>query len=314
LHYKWLGQTGIQVSRLGFGALTVGPLQAGLTPAAGGQVLAYALEQGINFVDTAQLYRSYAHIREGIKMTGQRPVIATKSYCYTRQLAEEALEQALDELQVDYIDLFLLHEQESELTLAGHDEALRYLAEAKTNGRIRALGMSTHAIRGVWGGIKHPDIEVIHPLINVAGLGIMDGSRDEMLAAIKAAHQRGKGLYGMKALGGGNLLTQAHEAFQWAYGLDELSSVVIGMQREVEVDINIAWAEGRRVPELEAQVSHNKRQLLIEEGCQGCGECVDSCSQQALYLENGQAQVSASKCLLCGYCAAACPQFGIRIF
>ncbi|MGE5450190.1 MAG: 4Fe-4S binding protein, partial [Methanomassiliicoccales archaeon] len=208
----------------------------------------------------------------------------------------------------------LLHEQESELTLAGHDEALRYLVQAKAEGRIRALGMSTHAIRGVWGGIRHPEIEVIHHLIKLDGLGIMDGSREEMLAAIKAAFQQGKGLYGMKALGGGNLLTQAYEAFQWAYSLDELSSVAIGMQRELEVDINLAWAQGRRVPELESQLDQSMRQLHIEEWCQGCGECVASCSQQALYLEQGQAQVIEEKCLLCGYCAAACPQFGIRVF
>jgi len=42
-------------------------------------------------------------------------------------------------------------------------------------------------VRGVWGGIRHPNIEIIHPLINIAGLGIMDGNRDDMLAAIRSA-------------------------------------------------------------------------------------------------------------------------------
>ncbi|MGE5380409.1 MAG: aldo/keto reductase [Methylocystaceae bacterium] len=314
MEYRYLGNTGIKVSRICFGALTVGPLQAGLSPAAGGQVLAYALEKGINFVDTAQLYGTYAHIREGMKMAGIRPVITSKSYCYTRSMAKEALEQALDELQVDWVDIFMLHEQESELTLAGHDEALCYLAEAKAAGRIRALGMSTHAIRGVRGGIAHPDIEIIHPLINIKGLGIMDGTREEMLAAIHSAYECGKGLYGMKALGGGNLINQAYEAFSWAFNQNELASVAVGMQTEQEVDLNLAWAEGRREPALESKLGQRKRRLHIEEWCQGCGQCVESCSQQALYLEDKIAHVWADKCLLCGYCAAACPQFGIRIF
>ena len=59
MQYTTLGKTDIEVSRLCLGALTMGPLQAGLSPNEGGEIIAAAVGLGINFVDTAQLYRTY---------------------------------------------------------------------------------------------------------------------------------------------------------------------------------------------------------------------------------------------------------------
>lgn len=92
----------------------------GLTPIAGGRLLTYALEQGINFFDTAELYENYAHIREALKDWQGQTIIATKSYAYAAVTAAASLERARRELNRDYIDIILLHEQESEHTLRGH--------------------------------------------------------------------------------------------------------------------------------------------------------------------------------------------------
>ena len=56
---------------------------------------------------------------------------------------EQSLERALRGLGRDYIDIFMLHEQESSLTLRGHGGALDYLVRAKERGLVRAVGMST---------------------------------------------------------------------------------------------------------------------------------------------------------------------------
>ena len=59
-----LGDTGLMISRLVFGALPMGPLQADLSPEEGGALIRYALEKGVNLIDTAEMYGTYWHLRE----------------------------------------------------------------------------------------------------------------------------------------------------------------------------------------------------------------------------------------------------------
>ena len=56
---KVLGKTGIEVSVAGFGVLPIGPSQLALPVEKGAEILRYALNRGINFIDTAQYYRAY---------------------------------------------------------------------------------------------------------------------------------------------------------------------------------------------------------------------------------------------------------------
>ena len=56
MEYRKLGQTGIEVSRLCFGSLTIGPLQKNKTLEESRPIIEAALEAGINFFDTADLY------------------------------------------------------------------------------------------------------------------------------------------------------------------------------------------------------------------------------------------------------------------
>ncbi|MEN6460239.1 MAG: aldo/keto reductase [Syntrophomonas sp.] len=313
LIYKQLGNTGLVVSDLCLGVLTIGPLQSNLPLPQGADILSYALKRGINFFDTAKIYKTYAYIKKAVEDSGIRPVITTKSYDYTYSGMRDSVEEALDEMGIKYIDIFMLHEQESELTLKGHREAMQYLVEARHKGIVRAIGLSTHSVQGVLAGARAAEIEVIHPLINRRGLGIMDGSRDEMLAAISYACHCGKGIYAMKALGGGNLIGEAYESFQFVHELNTIHSMAVGMQSKEEVDLNISWAEGRRDSELEKRVRRQPRRLLIEEWCQGCGSCTEHCRYGALSLQGEAVAVDGSKCILCGYCARYCNDFCIKI-
>jgi len=119
-----------------------------------------------------------------------------------------SLEEARKELDRDYIDLFLLHEQENALTLKGHRPALEYLLQAKEAGKVRAVGISSHSVEAVKAAAVMPEIDVIHPLLNLQGLGIINGTLSQMLEAVNLALSEGKGIYAMKAIGGGNLLEQ----------------------------------------------------------------------------------------------------------
>ncbi|MFZ5626402.1 MAG: aldo/keto reductase [Bacillota bacterium] len=315
MEYRQLGQTGIEVSRLCFGALTIGPLQANLPLDRGAAVLRYALELGVNFIDTAQLYRTYPYIRQALRGWDKPVVIASKTYAYTREGAAAALEEARRELDRDVIDIFLLHEQESIHTVRGHWEAVEYLLEAREKGLIREVGLSTHRIAGVEAALAFPELTVIHPLYNLAGIGIGDGDAAAMAEAIARAAAAGKGIYSMKPLAGGNLLSRREEALQFVLSTPGIAAVAIGMQSEAEVEYNLALFSGQTPPhEAAARISSQPRRLHIEDWCQGCGRCVERCQQQALYLQGEKVEVDRNKCLLCGYCSAVCPDFCLKIF
>jgi len=314
MQHTELGKTGLTVSRMCFGALIIGPLQSNLPPEDGARVIQAAMEKGVNFIDTAELYGTYEHIRLAVKNSGIKPVIATKSYAYSAEGAAMSLEKARKELDTDVIDIFLLHEQESRLTLRGHREALEYYLNEREKGRIKAVGVSTHNIEVVWAASEMPEIDVIHPLVNKAGVGIGDGSIDEMLKAVEHAFNTGKGIYSMKPLGGGNLLRSYDECMDFVLGLPFIHSIAVGMQSVDEVEMNVRKFEGREIPvELKAKVAASGKHLHIDYWCEGCGKCVERCGQKALSLIDGKAKVDAEKCLLCGYCGSVCPQFAIKI-
>ncbi len=317
MEYRLLGKTGIRVSRLCFGVLTIGPLQAHLPLAEGVSIMRYAVDKGVNFFDTAELYGTYPYLRQLLgEVKGEDLVIASKSYAVTYEEMRQSVERARRELNRDVVDIFLLHEQESELTLKGHQGALEYLVEAKAKGIIKALGISTHHVAGVKAATSVPEIEVIHPLLNYKGLGISDGTVEEMLAAIEEASAAGKGIYLMKPLGGGNLINDVDTALKFAFSQEVAASVAVGMKSREEVEYNVLVASGLPVPEkLKSAVFRKKPKLHIEDWCQGCGECVQACSQKALFVDcRGKARVKEELCVLCGYCAAACPNFCIRVF
>lgn len=308
-----LGRSGLKVSRLCFGTLTMSPLQRNLSPDAGARLLVHAYEKGVRFLDTADLYGTYPHIRLALRDAPDY-VISTKAYCYDRQTAREALERAFEGVGRDYIDLFMLHEQESLYTLRGHEEALIYLAEQKAQGHIGAVGVSTHFCGCVRAAPRFPMIDVIHPLINAAGIGIQDGTREDMESAISAARDRGIGIFAMKPLGGGHLIASNRGALDYAINNPLLDAVAVGMQSIEEIDANAALFEARKEagPALDALRGREKH-MMVHDWCEGCGRCRDRCRQKAIEIVDGRARIDESRCVFCGYCARACPQFCIKV-
>lgn len=396
-----LGKTGIRVSQICFGSLTVSPLGAGLSEAEGAEVIACALQGGINFIDTAQYYRNYETIKRGISLYTARggrenPVICTKTYAWNRELAAEAVDEARKKLGRDVIDVFLLHEQESIHTLRGHMEALEYLYECKEQGIIRAVGLSTHCVDAVYAAaeVRHSHgsgLDVVFPMFNVEGLGIRRAQsaesfvraaetesehrtksgtenvteaeseyrtktdaenvteseaerrakteaeirislRDDMWRAINRCRESGIGVMLMKVFGGGHLLgasesyrklknifirtpsERAAEALRFAIDSGCGDSIALGMQSAEEVLENIRFFEtGRFSDDFCSKVNSRRRRLVVEDYCEGCGNCVRRCGQGAMSIVGGTAVCDSSKCVLCGYCAGVCPHFAIKV-
>jgi ferredoxin len=212
-----------------------------------------------------------------------------------------------------YIDAMLLHEQESEHTVRGHWDALTAYRELKASGDLGAVGLSTHRIAGVKAAVRF-GMDVVCAIINVDGLGLTDGSRLDMERALMDAREAGLFVIGMKILGGGHLIARRDEAVRYALGLDFLDAIAVGMASEAEIDYNCAMFAGQTPdPEAARISSAAARELMIEEGCVGCGRCAARCGQGAIVMEAGQARAVPELCVRCGYCAAACPYVLIKV-
>ncbi len=319
MEYNRLGKSGLKVSKLCFGSLTISPLQRNLSRRESEGLLLHAFDHGINFIDTADLYGNYDQIRGAVNQWGrQRIHIATKSYAYSEGTARESLEAALRGLETDYIDLFMLHEQESEHTLRGHGEAIEYFMKKKREGRIRSFGISTHFVSGVRAAANHGAIDVVHPIVNYQGLGIVDGGIGEMLQAIKEAKEKDIGIFAMKPLGGGHLLSDFQRGFDYVRNLRDLDAIAVGMQSKAEVEVNAGiFSKGEVSRDVIKKIQAQPRTLQIADWCRGCGLCVKRCNMKALSLKEKQGEkvavVDPRRCVLCGYCGKVCPDFCIKV-
>jgi len=314
MEYNELGSTGLKVSKLAFGTLTISPLQKNLSINESLPVMLEAFNCGVNFFDTAEGYDNYKHLRNFLKHVNRKDVvISTKTYAYSREQAEKSLQKALKEMDTSYVDLFMLHEQMNEQTIKGHYDAIEYFLEMKEKGAIKAIGISTHFVAGVKATKYFDAIDVVHPIINKAGIGICDGNLEAMEEAIRSL-KGSKGIFAMKALAGGNLLNTIHEAFDYILNFKGLDSVAIGMQNKNEVNFNVNKFENKQIHDtIIKALDFQNRKLHIGDWCVGCGKCVELCQQEAIKVINRRAVVNYDKCTCCGYCSRVCDEFCIKI-
>lgn len=311
-----LGKTGIEVSILAMGTLTMSPMQRGLSVEEGAEIILHALSSGINFIDTAQMYGSYSQVHVALrKWMGPEPVIASKSAAKSYDAMQQALNECFEKLCREKIDIFLLHAVRDEEDFKQREGALEALLEAKAQGKILAVGASSHSAKTIALLAQDSRIELLHPMINRDGIGILDASRDEMMAILRQARSSGKGIYAMKPLGGGHLRNDAHASLKWLFEQNLVDAAAVGMTTFEEIDMNVAIAKGDPVERAFAEkVAGQPRRLFINQAiCKNCGACIEACQQLALKPGEKTPQIDFSRCILCGYCAPECPSFAIRI-
>ncbi len=303
------------VSKLCYGTLSLSDLQNNNTIENKVKLLNYAYDKGINFFDTAELYDNYNILKQFIKDKDRVKLnIATKSYAYDRKSAEYSVNKALEEMNTDYLDVFMLHEQDNGNNFLGHYQAVERLMEYKQQGIIKRFGISTHRVEAVRDSIMFKEIEFVFPLLNMKGIGISDGTIDDMLEAVKKAKENNKFIMAMKIYGGGHLINEAREAFKFANDLSFVDSIAVGMSTFEEIDANIAYLENNELNiNIKNKIRNQKRTLVVEEWCIGCGKCARKCKQNALEIVDGKCVVDMNKCVLCSYCAGECTDFYIKI-
>jgi aryl-alcohol dehydrogenase-like predicted oxidoreductase len=315
MKYQFLGNSPIEVSELCFGTLVISPLQANLSPKEGQYLLEFAMDQGVTFFDTAELYDSYVFFHAIEASKKQRMVIASKSYAVEYDEMMGAIDDGLKRIDRDYFDVFKLHEQESPLTLKGHHGALKALIKAKEQGKIRAIGISTHSVLFCKQLLLHPEFDVIHPLFNYAGHGYLYGTVEEQEHYLKQLYTAGFGIYVMKPYGGGRFSLDFQNALQYVMSYPYKHAIAIGMKNKAEILANVALLEGKFEDSMIEALCLKEKKLFYRRAlCAGCSTCINHCPSKIIHLaEDGGISIEEDKCTLCGYCLAACPNLALRL-
>lgn len=151
MEYRLLGRTGVRVSPLCLGTLNLG----GATDQAESiRIIHAALDAGINFLDTANVYnRGQSEETVGKALAGRRHtvVLATKvhgrmgpgpnDHGNSRLHILRACDESLRRLGTDYVDLYQVHRASPEIPI---DETLGALTDLVRAGKVRYIGCSTH--------------------------------------------------------------------------------------------------------------------------------------------------------------------------
>ncbi len=277
-----------------------------------------SLDQGINFLDGAQYYLTYPYIKKALTGFDKEVVIASKSLATSYEGMKSAVEEARNEIGKDIIDIFLLHEVREGSDWKNRAAAWEYLQKAKSLGLVKAVGLSTHHVDVADFASSIEDLDILFPLINFRSMGIRkgcgNGTKEEMANAITKASLAGKGVFGMKVFGGGNLTGYYHEAIRYVKNIPGIDSIMVGFGNRNEIDRIIEVMEERIDPNYIPEISHKK--IRIDQGdCLGCLACIKRCPNRALYLNTeGKVAVDHELCITCGYCAPQCPVLAILLY
>jgi aryl-alcohol dehydrogenase-like predicted oxidoreductase len=158
MEYRLLGRTGVQVSVACFGTMTFGwdPDDWGSDEEASHRLTAAAIDRGINFFDTANVYaRGKSEEILGRALKGKRDGIVLATKCHGKMADDDpnmwgnsfrhivrACEDSLRRLGTDWIDLYQIHRPQPSVPI---DETLRALDLLQKQGKIRYAGCSTYA-------------------------------------------------------------------------------------------------------------------------------------------------------------------------
>jgi len=228
----------VQVSQVCFGTEHINKA----TPNFGADILiSAARDHGVFFWDTDNAYGSQSQVAAAIRqISREEAVVCSKTYGRTREEAVSDLERTLYELNTDYLDIYLLHEV-GYGTLEKKRAALEYLMEAKQQGKVRGIGLSTHSASIVHQAADMPEIEIVCAPFNREGSRIEQGTLNLMKSALKKAHGNGKGTYIIKVLGRGELIYDLKGALEWAMAHHEFIDVYnLGVANLAELRQNVS--------------------------------------------------------------------------
>ncbi len=294
--YVKLGNTGLEVSEIGFGS------SSSQDP----DLVRYALDRGVTYFDTAESYRfgwSEEAMGKGLKGVRDKVVLASKTKAGATDTAADmmsSLEGSLRRLQTDYLDIYFNHAVNDVSRMQNHEWAL-FTEKAKEQGKIRFRGMSGHGSRLASCLDYAIDQDLVDVILCAYNFGedpdIYDKLRhtfhfvaiqSDLPPVLDKAREKDIGVIAMKTLMGARLndmrnfesqqRSYAQAALRWVLASSRVDAAIISMTSLPKIDeyVQASGQEDSVVGDAELL----GRYLALQSGkyCHhGCDHCEGSC-------------------------------------
>ena len=305
MQYRKFGKLDFQVSALGFGAMRLPAKDGKIDEKEATKMLYYAIDHGVNYVDTAYPYHDgQSEVWLGKALTGgyrDKVKLATKMPSWLIKSADDFdkyLNEQLERLQRDSVDIYLLHTLNHENWPKLRDlGVLKWAEKARAEGRFQYLGFSFH-----------DDADAFAPIVDAYDwdmcqiqYNFIDVENQAGTKGLKYASSKGIAVMVMEPLLGGNLADPPEPiqaiwdqaprkrspiewAMRWLWNQPEVHGVLSGMSSMEQVEENVALASAADYDKLSA-----KEMALYDQA-------------RSTYKD-----LTAIPCTSCGYCMP-CPQ------
>lgn len=246
-----LGKTGINVSRLaqgtGFNGYNHSSEHTRQGKGAFDRLLHRSLDQGITFIDMADLYGSHPFVKEIIKgLPRDKYQLLTKIWPRKADWvtpsggATQEIDRFRRELKVDQIEVCLIHCMTNDQWPTEYERIRDELSAMKDKQVIRAVGVSCHDLGALKVASEHAWVDVIFARINHKGGKEFscDAPAEEVAAVLKTARANGKAVVGMKIFGAGKLIKPEEKdaSLKYVLGNGLVDAITVGMLKPEEVD------------------------------------------------------------------------------
>lgn len=307
-----LGKTNLEVNKNGFGAL---PIQR-RNYAESIEILKTAYDNGIDFYDTARFYTdsesklgcAFEDVRENI-------YIASKTGMESVEEFWRDLETSLKELKTDYLDLYQFHN--ISFCPKEEDDLYKAMIEAKQEGKINHIGITTHKITIAHEALDSGLYETLqYPFSYLSGA--------EELQLVEKCRQLDVGFIAMKAMGGG-LLKQSKASYAYINQFDNVLPIW-GIQRLSELEEFLSYPNDLLLDDETKKIIENDKKELGDNFCRGCGYCmpcpedinISLCARMSLWIRRFPTEPNLDEktqeimkktldCIECYECVDNCP-------
>ena len=300
MQYRLIEKTGDEIFPLGFGAMRL-PLKNGrINREIAKKQIYHAIDNGINFIDTAYLYGDsetflgeilQGEYRDKVKICTKLPAINVRKY----EDMEKILDEQLKRLQRDSIDYYLIHAVDLKtINRLLKRDLLKFISKAQSEGKIKHIGFSYHGPKEEFEIIIDGyDWDVVMVQYNY-----FDENVQASMEGIEYAASKGIGVLVMEPLKGGILAgkmpkdaeeiftkanpnkSNAQWALEWVLNNRNVTCVLSGMNSIEQIDENIAIADKTTPLSLSFEemetVEYVKRVLRnsLKINCSTCGYCM----------------------------------------